>query len=111
MAHSPTPVYGPDGNVKALWHSAVAGGNDSNQLWKADLDPANAPIKVVDTTNWLNNGALGGGLLYATEVNGQVWDIASAWMTGDTVQTGNTATMWITAFQRVRPCRSSRSPS
>jgi hypothetical protein len=103
QAHSPTPVYGPDGNVKALWFSIVVGGNDSDQFWKADLDPMTVPIKVVDTTTWLNNGAIGGGILYGTEVGAQVWDVGAAWMTGDTVQTGGTAMLWITAFQRARP--------
>lgn len=98
--HSPMPLHGPDGTVKGLWHAANMGG-DSDMQWSSDLDPMTPFQQVVDSTNWLNNGAVAGGLLVwrDTAVTNMPQDVGAAWMLGDEKKPGQNASIFGGAFR------------
>jgi hypothetical protein len=101
------PVYGPDGNVKALWHSyATLGPIHADLYFTADLDPATPSILAVRGYFIETGGGLGVGRVYMSDVNlGGIRDAVAAWMTGDEVGIGGRARLSI-----VSPLRGSTLP-
>jgi len=91
--HSPTPVYGPDGDVEGLWLAESLG---TDMYFKPSLDPNDKHIKTLDNSSWSNNGGVAGAhLLYAR--SGAVRDVEAAYMTGDVESPGGTVDIGVAA--------------
>ncbi|PIE24132.1 MAG: hypothetical protein CSA62_04840 [Planctomycetota bacterium] len=92
-ANSATPITGPDGDVEGLWFANLVG-RDNDMCWKASLDPKDPFTVVVDTTTWINNGGVAGGLLThagPTNPKNAMYELKAAWLLGDVVSPGGTA--------------------
>lgn len=105
--HSPTPIMGRDGRIHGLWMSERLG-NDSDQVYKADLRVAKGHEQVIcfDNTAWYNNGAVPGGRLIAAN-SGSTGGFYNglhhedfAWLVGDELDIGTSGefigAMWDT---------------
>lgn len=87
--NSPTPIHGADKDVEGLWMANLVG-SDNDMVFSADLNPKTPWVMTVDTTNWINNGGVAGGLLtYAN--TGWAYDVEVAWLLGDTEKPGGMA--------------------
>jgi hypothetical protein len=60
--HSPTPVFGTNGNTRGMWYSRVTG-SDSDEYYSGQVPDATGGIKVYDSTAWSNNGGVAGSRL------------------------------------------------
>ncbi len=92
--HSAMPITGPDGDVEGLWLGDVSG-SDSDMYFANDLDPATPNHLVINTSSWLNNGGIAGGVLHwadtASPYYEAVKDAEAAWLLGDNEAVGGTA--------------------
>jgi len=92
--HSSMPIAGPDGDVEGLWLGDVSG-NDSDMYFANDLDPTTPNHLVIDSSSWLNNGGIAGGMLHwadtATPYYEAIKDAEAAWLLGDDEALGGTA--------------------
>jgi hypothetical protein len=107
QARSPTPIYGPDGNVKALWHSYTGSSILRADLYFAsDLDPLTPSLLAAKTFRIDTGGGVGAGRVYMADNNPVgIYDAVAAWMTGDEVAIGGRARLSIAS-----PLRGSTLP-
>ncbi len=87
--NSPTPIRGADGDVEGLWMANLVS-PDNDMVFSADLDPLTPWTTVVDTTGWINNGGVAGGM-FSYAGSGLAWDLDVAWLVGDTEPLGGKA--------------------
>ncbi len=57
--HSPTPMFGSNGDSRGMWFSRVTGG-DSDQYYSGQLPDLSGGQLVYDSTAWSNNGGVAG---------------------------------------------------
>jgi hypothetical protein len=62
--HSPTPLFGTNGDSRGMWFSRVSGG-DSEQYYSGQLPDSTGGQLVYDSTNWSNNGGVAGSRFLA----------------------------------------------
>jgi len=62
--HSPTPVFGTNGNTRGMWFSRVTGG-DSEQYYSGQVPDSTGGQLVYDSAAWSNNGGVAGSRLLA----------------------------------------------
>ena len=92
--HSPTPIIDKLGEVRGLLMSGNFG-SDSDMYFQASLNNKDTPVKLFDSTQWMNNGGVAGGrFFFANNANYANADVAEvAWLLGSNTALGGTATM------------------
>jgi hypothetical protein len=89
---SPTPVFGADGEVKALWAADLVTPKtgsftgDADPIWLNDLVPSTPGIVMVENPEWQCCGGIAGGFVYFTHDIPPGWHTMhseGAWLAGD----------------------------
>lgn len=89
FAHSPTPIFGIDGEVTGLSHHDALG-LDSDHYLTLDLDPSTPSHLVLDTPNWLDNGGFAGGRFFSAEASPSphMTRLDTTWLAGSKARIG-----------------------
>jgi hypothetical protein len=104
MPQSVTPIYGPDGNVKALVHSAGAIFPIQHSLyWTPGLGITVPSVLLSSTGSVIAGVGVGAGNLYlglVGNVPATVHEIETTWLTGDVTTPGSNLNVGIIAPYR-----------
>ena len=99
VAISPSPVYGPDGDIEGLFLADMVVpkttrfDGDADPMWAADLDPTTPPEMMVNRTDWQCCGGVAGGYVYFAHSIQPKWHLMhseAVILTGDAEPIGGT---------------------
>ncbi|MHC4920691.1 MAG: hypothetical protein ACYTKC_14015 [Planctomycetota bacterium] len=95
--HSPTPIIDRLGEVRGLWMAgSLTTSGDSDMYFMPSLNTKDVPIRVFDSTAWMNNGGVAGGRLFFANneaPNNSASVAEAAWLLGSNTVLGGTATI------------------